>query len=101
MATLKQTVHQVVSEYAKDGLNCISYLTQNADGSLLTVVDIEDSPQVHDIGISLVVRIIGTQVIIERDLNNKAAVDALIQAGIDRKDIILAYAGEAVPEAAS
>lgn len=99
MATLKQTVHQVVSEYAKDGLNCISYLTQNNDGSLLTVVDIENKP--HDMDVSLVVRILGEQIVIERDLNNKPAVDALVQAGIDRKDIILAYAGEAVPEAAS
>ena len=99
MATLKQIVHQVVSEYAKDGLNCTSYLTQNDDGSLLTVVDIEDSPQVHDLDISLVVRIIGEQIVIERDLNNKPALDALIQAGIKRKNIILAYAGESVPEA--
>lgn len=99
MATLKQTVHQVVSEYAKDGLNCVSYLTQNNDGSLLTVVDIEATP--HDMDVSLVVRIIGEQIVIERDLNNKPAVDALVQAGVDRKDIILAYAGEAVPEAAS
>ncbi len=99
MATLKQMVHQVVSEYAKDGLNCISYLTQNNDGSLLTVVDIENKP--HDMDVSLVVRIIGEQIVIERDLNNKPAVDALVQAGIDRKDIILAYAGETVPETAS
>ena len=36
MANLRQTVHQVVSGYAKDGLNCTSYLTQNTDGSSLT-----------------------------------------------------------------
>lgn len=99
MATLKQIVYQVVSEYAKDGLNCISYLTQNNDGSLLTVVDIEDGPQVHDMDVSLVVRILGDQIVIERDANNKPAVDALMQAGISRKNIVLAYAGEAVPEA--
>ncbi len=101
MATLKQIVLNVVSEYAKDGLNCTSYLTQNDDGSLLTVVDIEDSPKVHDMDVSLVVRLLGEKIIIERDLNNKPAVDALIQAGISRKNIVLAYAGEAVPEAAS
>ena len=99
MATLKQTVFKVVSAYAKDGLNCASYLTQNDDGSLLTVVDIEDSPKLHDMDVSLVVRIIGEKIIIERDLNNKPAVEALVQAGIDRKNIVLAYAGENVPEA--
>ena len=99
MATLKQTIQQVVSTYAKNGLNCASYLTQNDDGSLLTVVDIEDSPKVHDMDVSLVVRIIGEKIVIERDLNNKPAVEALIQAGISRNNIVLAYAGEAVPEA--
>jgi hypothetical protein len=99
MATLKQTVYKVVSEYAKDGLNCVSYLTQNEDGSLLTVVDIEDSPRTHDVDISLVVRIIGDKIVIERDMNNKTAIDALLQAGISRQNIVLAYAGEAIPEA--
>ena len=64
MATLKQTVFKVVSEYAKDGLNCTSYLTQNDDGSLLTVIDIEDSPKIHDMDVSLVVRIIGEKIVI-------------------------------------
>jgi len=99
IATLKQKALKVVSEYAKDGLNCTSYLTQNEDGSLLTVVDIGDSAKTHDVDISLVVRIIGEKIIIERDQNNKPAVDALIQAGINRKNIVLAYAGEVIPEA--
>ena len=54
----------------------------------------------HDMGISLVVRIIGEKVIVEHDTNNKPAADALIQAGISRKNIVLAYV-EAIPEAAS
>jgi hypothetical protein len=99
MDNLKQIVQRVVAGYAKDGLNCISYLTQSEDGNLLTVVDIEDGPQTHDMDISVVVRIIGEQVVIERDLNNKLVVDALVQAGVERKHIILAYAGESVPEA--
>jgi hypothetical protein len=99
IATLKQKALKVVSEYAKDGLNCTSYLTQNEDGSLLTVVDIEDSAKTHDVYISLVVRIIGEIINIDRDQNNKPAVDALIQAGINRKNIVLAYAGEVIPEA--
>lgn len=98
MDTLKQTVRRVVSEYAKDGLNCYSYLTQSDDGTLLTVVDIEHSAQTHEMDVSVVVRIVGENVVIERDLNNKLVVDALMQAGISRKNIILAYAGEPVPE---
>lgn len=33
-------------------------------------------------------------------MNNKPLVDALMQAGIPRAQIILGYAGEAVPESA-
>jgi hypothetical protein len=39
MDTLKEIVYQVVAEYAKDGLNCKSYLTQNVDQTVLTVVE--------------------------------------------------------------
>jgi hypothetical protein len=48
----------------------------------------------------LVVRLIGEKVIIERDVNDKPLVDALLQAGIPRGQIVLAYAGESVNEAA-
>ncbi|MDX2140626.1 MAG: element excision factor XisI family protein [Chloroflexota bacterium] len=36
-------------------------------------------------------------VVIERDMNDKPLVDALVQAGVPREKIILAYAGEAMP----
>ena len=51
--------------------------------------------------VSLLVRILPGVVVIERDQNDKPLVDALVQAGIPREKIILAYAGEPVPEAAS
>ena len=37
-------------------------------------------------------------IVIERDVNDKPLVDALLQAGIPRKQIVLAYAGEPVNE---
>ncbi len=43
-------------------------------------------------------RIVADKVIVERDQNDKVIVDALVQAGIKREDIILAYAGGVVPE---
>jgi hypothetical protein len=41
---------------------------------------------------------VNDQIIIERDINNKPLVDALVQNGIPREQIILAYAGEPVEE---
>jgi hypothetical protein len=98
MDTLKQTVHQVVAGYAGKVLNGYSYLTQNEDGSVYTVVDVAQVKGKHVSGVSLVVRIVADKVIVERDQNDKVIVDALIQAGMKREDIILAYAGENVPE---
>jgi hypothetical protein len=43
---------------------------------------------------------ISIQIVIEMDDSNKPLVDALLQAGIPRSKIILAYAGEPVPESA-
>ena len=39
-------------------------------------------------------------IIIDRDINNKPLIDALVQAGVPRTQIILAYMGEPVPESA-
>lgn len=98
MDTLKQTVRDVVAGYAGKVLNGYSYLTQNEDGSVYTVVDVAQVKGKHISGVSLVVRIVDSKVIVERDQNDKVVVDALMQAGIKRENIILAYAGEDVPE---
>lgn len=98
MDSLKQTVYQVVLEYAKDGLNCQSYLTRSDDGMVLTVIDVEHTPQKHEMDVSVVVHIVGDHVAIERDTNDKLVVDALMQAGVPRSKIVLAYAGESLPE---
>lgn len=54
----------------------------------------------HFFGINLIVRIFEDVVIVERDQNDKLVVDALMQAGIPRTKIILAYAGEPVTDTA-
>ena len=95
---LQQTVRQVVAGYAGKVLNGYSYLTQSEDGNVSTEVDVAQVKGKRVAGVSLVVRIVGDKVIVERDQNDKLIVDALMQAGIKREDIILAYAGEDVPE---
>jgi len=100
MDTLKEIVHEVVAGYAGKALNGYSYLTQSLEGDVYTVVDVARVKQQHISGVSLVVRIVDDKVIVERDQNNKPLVDALIQAGIPREMIILAYTGEDVPDLA-
>ncbi|MCE7946349.1 MAG: hypothetical protein DYG88_02870 [Chloroflexi bacterium CFX4] len=100
MDSLKQTVREVVAGYARKGLNSQGYLTQGEDGTLFTVVVVSQIKDKHFSDTSLIVRIVGEHIIIERDQNDKPLVEALLQAGIPRKQIILAYAGEPVPESA-
>src|SRR5262245_14442385 len=97
MNSLKAIVRQVVAGYAGQGLNGISYLTQSDDGSVFTVTDFARVRGEHISGVSVVVRIVDDMIIVERDQNDKIVKDALIQAGIPREKIILAYAGEPVP----
>jgi hypothetical protein len=93
-------LYQVMSGYAGEALNGYSYLTSSGDGQIFTVVSVGQvrGKQVVDTG--LVVRLINDQIVIERDVNDKPLVDALIQARIPRRQIILAYAGEKVGETA-
>ncbi|MFN8373963.1 MAG: element excision factor XisI family protein [Anaerolineae bacterium] len=99
MATFHEIVHRVLQEYAVNGANFNAYLTSDADGSLLTVVDVanEDSTE-RFVTTSIVVRLLGDYIVIEHDDNDKPLVDALLQAGVARAKIILAYAGEPVPD---
>lgn len=91
-------IRQTIAEYAKPSLTGeLSYLTQNADGKVFSVVDVTTSGRNHSADTGLVVRLEADYIIIEHDQNNKPLVDALVQAGILRQQIILAYAGKAIP----
>jgi hypothetical protein len=100
MDTLKQTVKKAMEGYAVKGLNSDAYLTVSPDENLLTVVDIAHVGDQRIVATSLIVRLLKEQVIVEHDDNNKPLVDALLQMGIPRTRIVLAYAGENVPEVA-
>ena len=98
MDTLKQAVKKAVEGYAVKGLNSDAYLTVSPDENLLTVVDIAHIHGQRVVATSLIVRLLNNQVIVEHDDNSKPLVDALLQMGVPRRQIILAYAGETVPE---
>ncbi|MBX3085306.1 MAG: XisI protein [Anaerolineae bacterium] len=98
MDTLNGIVRTAMTAYARKGLNSHSYLTHSDDNSILSVVTVPVGK--GSSFTSLLVRIFAETIIIERDQNDKPLVDALVQAGIPRSQIILAYAGESVPQSA-
>ncbi len=97
MDTLIKTVYDVVMGYARKGLNSQSYFTHNDDNTIFSVVTVTAT---HTSFVSLLVRISNSVVIVEQDRNDKTLVDALLQAGIQRESIRLAYKGQPIPAAA-
>jgi XisI protein len=97
MDTLTKTVYDVVMGYARKGLNSQSYFTHNDANTIFSVVTVTAN---NTSFVSLLVRISNSVIIVEQDRNDKALVDALLQAGIQRESISLAYKGEPIPAAA-
>jgi hypothetical protein len=96
---VKEIVRKTVEGYTGKGLNDFAYLTASADGNILTVLDVVTIQGQQSVHTSIIIRLIADKIIIDHDNNNKPLVDALIQAGIPRKQIILAYEGESIPAA--
>jgi len=98
MDTMKDTLIKTMQGYAGRSLVGYSYFTSNEDSSFFTVTTVADNGEHRVVNHSLTVRLPGNIIIIEEDINNKPLVDALVQNGVPREQIILAYAGEAIPE---
>jgi hypothetical protein len=96
MDTLTKTVYDVVTGYARKGLNSQSYFTHNDANTIFSVVTVKANNASF---VSLLVRIYNSKVIVEQDRNDKALVEALLQAGVPRESIILTYKGESVAAA--
>lgn len=101
MDTLVQYVpilKQALAEYAKPPAHGYAYFTESPDGQLFTVVDVYQQQGTRHVSTGLVVHLMPEHIVIEHDMNNKPLVDVLVQRGVPRQSIILAYAGEPIPE---
>jgi len=100
MDNLKQMVEQEMREYAGEGLNGYTYFTKSDDQTIMSIVFVGEVRGRQFTTTSIMVRMVGTRIIIEDDRTNKPLVDALMQAGVPRDQIVLAYAGEQTEETA-
>lgn len=99
MDTLIATVRDEVNAYAGEAYNGYVFVTSNVENTRFVATAVGSVRGKRIVNTSLIVQIIGDKVIIEQDTNSKPLVDALEVAGVPRSQIILAYAGEGVPEA--
>lgn len=98
MDSITTRLHEVLLGYTGKAQNGHSELTCNADNTLFVVVGFGIIKGKRFTVTGLVVRMINNKIVIDHDANNKLLVDALLEAGIPREQIVLAYTGEPVPE---
>jgi hypothetical protein len=100
MENLTEIVREEVEKYAGGGRgeNLILFPLRNDQQHVYAVTAI-DYP-VREAGAEVVVmaRVAGDKVVIEEDNTDRYLVDALLQRGIPRDHIILAYDGEPIPD---
>ena len=100
MDTLRDILHRTMKGYAGRALNGYSYLMSSGDGTVFAIVSVGHVRDRRIVDTGLVARLMGERIIVEHDVNDKPLVDALVEAGVQRGQIVLAYAGESVEEAA-
>lgn len=100
MDTLMTTLRNEIEKYAGEAANGYSYLTENIEYRLFTIVSVGEFKGKRVSFTDLIVRVIGDKIVIEDDRNSNPFYEALMQVGIAREQIILAYAGEPVPDTA-
>jgi hypothetical protein len=98
MDTINEIVHREVNDYVGQGANGYSYLIENPEQTAWSVVFVLNLDGKRVVRTGLIVRLWNNQVLIEQDTNDPPLVYGLTNAGIPRNQIILAYAGEPVPE---
>ncbi len=97
---LKERVEREVATYAGKQFNAVGYLLTDDDHKVFTIVDIGTFGKKPFTTMTLLVHVEDTFVVIYYDGNSLPLVDALVEKGVPREQIILAYAGEAIPEKA-
>jgi hypothetical protein len=63
----------------------------------IVIVPDPDHPLVKKPGIIIMARVVNDKIIIDEDLTDRPLYEALVEAGIPREQIVLAYAGESLP----
>jgi uncharacterized SAM-binding protein YcdF (DUF218 family) len=95
IGTLNTILESVMSAYAKKAFNGFTTLTANPDKTQFVVTSVGSTRSGRVTSTALFARIVGETIIIESDNTNKPLLDALMDAGVPRTQIILPYAGEA------
>lgn len=98
--TLTAILKETIIRYAKPAFNGYTFLTSNPDETRFVITGIGHIQKIRIVNAAIVVQIVENIVVIEQDINDKPLVDDLLDAGVPRSQIVLAYIGETMPELA-
>jgi hypothetical protein len=100
MAGLKEIVREEVRKYAGSGrgANLRLFPILDDEQGIYNVIGVPYPVRENVSGVMVFARVVGDKVIIEEDATNKPLLDALLQQGVRREQIVLAYQGESVPD---
>lgn len=95
---LLMTVQHEVADYVRPSPNATAFFVENAEQHVFAVLSVPtNDPQ--KTSVVVMARVIDNLVLIESDKTNKPLVEALLQAGVPREQIVLVYEGEQIPAA--
>jgi hypothetical protein len=91
-------LRQTVESYA-DGLwlNARAYALTDSQQHIYATVAVPDYPRHQLAGLVVMARLVGEVVVVEHDTTDHPLWELLVEAGIPRDRIVLAYAGEQLP----
>jgi hypothetical protein len=100
MADLKNIVRTEVMKYAGSGrgINLRLFPILDDERFIYSVTAIDFPRRKESASVVVLARIVEPYVVIEEDATDKPLIEALVQQGVPREKIILAYQGEAVPD---
>jgi hypothetical protein len=101
MDTLTQITGEEVRKYAGSGrgANIRLHPILDHENQTFTVLALDIPQRKEYAGVIIFARIVNDVVVIEEDNTDKPLLNALLQRGIPREKIVLAYQGEPIPDA--
>lgn len=98
MGSLSEILIQELDKYTGVGANCVLIPFYDKDHQHYAVAGFDYPKREQPADVAIVARIVDDRIVIDEDMTDKKLVDALLQQGVPRDKIILAYAGEPAPE---
>lgn len=97
---LEHIVRHEVEQYQTPGLKATTYYIEDIARQifLVMVVPAQDHPKPFKARAVVMARIVNDYVVIDEDATDRPLHHELVRAGIPREKIVLAYAGETLPD---